>query len=157
LDYCLKIKGIYPTMDLSIVVNLPSKISLFTYNKGYDIIKTSLIKMVWLNVYHWYVMLLTLYIILSLWSLYRLLTIIWFPTVQWRLYNSTHCGLNKFVGTWNIHHRAMHDLKAYLATLTSSFFVEGFGLCSVWFTAAMRARLCSSPAPLSVCKGVLPL
>ena len=115
-----------------------------------DIIKTSLFKIVWLNVYHWYVMFFTMYIILSLWSLYRLLTIIWFPIVQWRLYKSTHCGLNKFVGTWNIHHHAKHDLKAYLATLTSSLFIEGFGICTVWFTAAMRARWCSSPTP-SVC------
>ena len=43
---------------------------------------------------------------------------IWFPTVQWKLYKSTHSGLNNLVGTWNIHHRANHDLKTYYATLT---------------------------------------
>ena len=61
---------------------------------------------------------LTLHNILSLWSLCRLLTIIWsYTTVQWRLYNLTHCGPSKIVGMWNFHLRAMHDLKASNATL----------------------------------------
>ena len=38
-----------------------------------------------------------------------------------------------------------------------SLFSEGFDLCMVGFTAAMRARRCSSSAPLSVHFGVLSL
>ena len=38
-----------------------------------------------------------------------------------------------------------------------SFFNEGFGLCNVGFTTAMRDRRCSPSAPLSVHFGVLSL
>ena len=75
--------------------------------------------------------------------------------MQWQLYHSIHYGLNNLVGTWNIHHRAMHDLKTNNETLGVSFFIEGLVLALSGFSAAMRARLFSSPAPLFVCKGVL--
>ena len=84
-----------------------------------DTIKISLFNIVWLNFYHWNDMFLTLYILLSLHFLFKLLTMIWLMTWQWKLYKLTHCGLNNLVGMRNIHHRAMHDLKTYFVTLTS--------------------------------------
>ena len=82
---------------------------------------------------------------------------IWFLTVQWKLYKSTHCGLNNLVGTWNVHHRAMHDLKTYFVALTSHYLLRVLFLALTGFTAAMRAHLFFSLAPLFVYNEVLPL
>ena len=114
-DYKIFIKQGYRCNKMFwFITNEDSKV----YNMRFiDTTKTSFFNIAWLHSLSlkWYV--LTLYIILSSWSLFKLLTIIWFPTVQWKLYNSTHCGLNKLVGTWNIHHCAMRDLKSHYATL----------------------------------------
>ena len=90
------------------------------------------------------------------WSLYKLLTIIWFnfcsgdyttqPNVKW--INLWACG------TLTTMHCITYKLTMQPYFL---FFIERFGLYTVGFTAAMRAHWCSPSAPLHMHSEVLSL
>ena len=125
-----------------------NKCSMFIITQGVnDTIQSSTLFNLCLSLIHY---VLTLHKILSFWSLWRLLTIIWSQqcNVDYRTWPTV--DLINFGGTWNSPHHVMHDLKFSIATLALHCFVTSFGLCYVWFTVAMRARLSLSPAPLYV-------
>ena len=116
----------------------------------------SCFNVVWLNFYHWndmyWLCIIYIIIVIVLWIINNNLD----PTVQWRLYHSTHCGWNNLVGTWIFLHRAMHNLKASNTTLTphSLLMVLVFSLSGLlwpWGLTYVRLQLqclCNEALPL---------
>ena len=90
------------------------------------------------------------------WSLYKLLTIIWSDFCSGD-YTNQHTV--KWINLWaRGTFTTMHYITYKLITQPYFlFFIEGFGLCMVEFTMAMRSRWWSPSAPLPVHSEMLSL
>ena len=111
-----------------------------------DTMKTLFFDIAWLHSssLKWYV--LTLYIILSLWSLFKLLT--QFGSRQCNGYYTTQ-PIVDWIGLWASGTSTTMQSITYKLTTQPYFlfFIEGFGLCIFGLSVAMRDRCCSSLAP----------